>query len=258
MKTMIARSLWMRMMTKRDTAHKGEGHRKRLREKFLQNGLGGFLDYEVIELLLTLNTPRRDCKESAKALLDRFKNLQGVFEANPEELSRVKGVGPANILGLKLIKAVADRYLEKRIIAKDVISNAKDLMTYLDHAIGKRNREVFAGVFLDAKNRVNALEILFQGTLTMSSVYPREVIVKALEHRAAALIFAHNHPSGDVSPSREDIAITRRLVFACRHVGITVHEHVITGDQGFYSFAEKGYIAEFNREFEQIEKSAQP
>ncbi len=230
--------------------HKGEGHRKRLREKFMQNGLGGFLDYEVIELLLTLNTPRRDCKDAARELLNRFKNLRGVFEANSEELGRVKGVGPANIFGLKLIKAVADRYLEKRIIDRDVIGNSQDLMDYLSHAIGGKNREVFAGIFLDAKNRVNGLEILFEGTLTMSAVYPREVIVKALEHRAASVIFAHNHPSGDTSPSKEDIAITRRLVFACRHVGITVHEHVITGDSGFYSFADQGYIAEFNRDFD--------
>lgn len=229
---------------------KGDGHRKRLREKFLQNGLSGFLDYEVIELLLTLNTPRRDCKQSAKELLKRFKTLQGVFEATQEELSRVKGVGPANILGLKLIKEVSDRYLQKKIVSRDVISNSSDLIHYLNSSIGQRSREVFAGVFLDAKNRVNAFEILFEGTLTMSAVYPREVIMKALEHRAASVIFAHNHPSGDFSPSPEDISITKRLLFACRHVGITVHEHLITGDAGFYSFADHGYIAEFNREFE--------
>ncbi len=238
-----------------EKGHKGEGHRKRLRERFLQNGIAAFLDYEVIELLLTLNTPRRDCKDSAKELLERFKTLQGVFEANPEELSRVKGVGPASIFGLKLIKEVAGRYLENKIVHRDVISNSQDLMDYLKHTIGQRTREVFAGIFLDAKNRVNALEILFQGTLTMSSVYPREVIVKALEHRAAAVIFAHNHPSGEFSPSPEDIAITRRLVFACRHVGITVHEHLITGDSGFYSFADHGYIAEFNRDFEKNGRS---
>ena len=227
-----------------------QGHRKRLREKFLQNGLAGFLDYEVIELLLTLNTPRRDCKSTAKELISKFKTLQGVFEANQEELSRVNGVGEANIFGLKLIKEVADRYLQKKVAGRDVITNSNDLIHYLKNAIGQRTKEVFAGVFLDAKNRVNALEILFQGTLTMSSVYPREVIIKALEHRAASIIFAHNHPSGDFSPSPEDIAITRRLVFACRHVGITVHEHIITGDAGYYSFADHGYIAEFNREFE--------
>ncbi|SMC36237.1 DNA repair protein RadC [Desulfocicer vacuolatum DSM 3385] len=231
--------------------HKGRGHRKRLRERFLKGGLAGFLDYEVIELLLTLNTPRQDCKDRAKALLERFKTLQGVFEANPQELARVKGIGPSNILGLRLIKDVSDRYLASRVIHGEILGNSRELKTYLSHAIGRKNKEVFAGIFLDAKNRVNAMEILFEGTLTMSSVYPREVIVKALEHRAAAIIFAHNHPSGDVSPSPEDIAITKRLVFALRHVGITVHEHMITGGSGFYSFAEQGYIAEFNREFEQ-------
>lgn len=234
-----------------NTPHKGTGHRQRLKERFLGGGLEGFLDYEVIELLLTLNTPRQDCKDRAKALLERFKTLQGVLEADPEALCSVKGVGPANILGIRLIRAVADRYLASRVMEKELIRNADDLKAYLRHAIGGRGKEVFAGVFLDAKNRVNRMEILFEGTLTMSSVYPREVIVKALEHRAAAVIFAHNHPSGEVKPSPEDIAITRRLVFALRHVGITVHEHLITGTAGFYSFAEQGYIAEFNREFEQ-------
>ena len=242
----------MKMGRETTNNHKGqEGHRRRLRERFLKAGLSGFLDYEVIELLLTLNTPRQDCKARAKELLERFKTLQGVFEANPEELARVKGIGPSNILGLRLIKEVSDRYLAAQVVQGEILGNSRELKTYLSHAIGRKNREVFAGIFLDAKNRVNAMEILFEGTLTMSSVYPREVIVKALEHRAAAVIFAHNHPSGDVSPSPEDIAITKRLVFALRHVGITVHEHVITGGTGFYSFAEQGYIAEFNREFEQ-------
>lgn len=112
-----------------------QGHRKRLREKFLQNGLGGFLDYEVIELLLTLNTPRRDCKTTAKELISRFKTLQGVFEANTEELSRVSGVGEANIFGLKLIKEVADRYLQKKVTGREVITNSNDLMHYLKNAV---------------------------------------------------------------------------------------------------------------------------
>jgi DNA repair protein RadC len=234
--------------------HKGEGHRQRLKQKFFAGGLAGFLDYEVIELLLILNTPRRDCKDCAKELLKRFKTLQSVFEAEPEELQQVKGVGKANILGLKLIKAVADRYLEKKIIAKDVVKNSGDLIKYLHHSIGNREREYFAGIFLDAKNRVLAYEILFTGTLTSSSVYPREVITKALHHKAATIIFAHNHPSGDVSPSQGDIAITRRLIFALSYVGIIVHEHVITGGDDFYSFHENGYIEQFNKEFKEVNK----
>jgi len=230
--------------------HKGKGHRERLREKFLSSGLSGFHDYEVIELLLTLATPRKDCKDAAKASLKRFKTLQGVFEASSTALCEVPGIGPKNLLGIKLIKAVANRYLEKRLIHKDPLNNSRELFDYLYHSIREKSRECFNVLFLDAKNRVVASETLFEGTLTASSVYPREVIVAALNHHAAALIFAHNHPSGDPKPSAEDISITRQLIFACRVIGITVHEHLIIGDNRYFSFADQGYIARMNREFD--------
>ncbi len=230
--------------------HKGKGHRERLRKKFLASGLSGFHDYEVIELLLTLATPRKDCKDVAKASLKRFKTLQGVLEASPSALCEVPGIGSKNLLGIKLIKAVADRYLEKRLIHKDPLNNSKELFDYLYHGIREKSRECFTVLFLDAKNRVLATEILFEGTLTASSVYPREVILAALNHHAAALIFAHNHPSGDPDPSPEDISITRQLIFACRAIGITVHEHLIIGDNRYFSFADQGYIARMNREFD--------
>lgn len=230
--------------------HKGEGHRKRLRDKFLDTGLDGFHDYEVIELLLTLATPRKDCKDAAKAALKKFKTFQGVIEASPKSLCEVGGIGPKNLFGIKLIKAAADRYLEKRIIHKDPLNNSKELFDYLYHSMGDRHRECFNAVFLDAKNRVVAVETLFEGTLTASSVYPREVVVAALNHHAAALIFAHNHPSGDPTPSQEDIAITRRLVFAFRVMGITVHEHIVIGNNCYFSFADEGYISRMNREYD--------
>ena len=231
--------------------HKGEGHRKRLREKFLQSGLKGFHDYEVIELLLSLNTPRKDCKESAKLLLKQFKTLQGVFEAKSNDLCKIKGIGPANSFGIKLIKQVSDRYLENKIISKDVVQNPQDLQQYLNQIIGHKTKEVFAGIFLDAKNRVLTSRILFKGTLTTSSVYPREVIKEALQHNAAAVIFAHNHPSGDVEPSKSDIRITKDLFFALKYVGIVLHEHMIVGNEGFYSFAGQGLISEFRKEFQE-------
>ena len=204
--------------------HKGDGHRKRLREKFLNSGLLGFHDYEVIELLLTLGTPRKDCKNAAKSALKRFKNLQGVLEASVKELCQVDGIGPKNLFGVKLIKEVADRYLEKRLIEKVI--------------------------YLDAKNKVIETETLFKGTLTASSVYPREVVAAAMNHHSAALIFAHNHPTGDPKPSKEDISLTRQLLFACRVMGIIVHEHLVIGDNRYFSFADQGYIARMNREFE--------
>lgn len=242
-------------MEENNKTHKGEGHRKRLREKFLNSlTLDGFHDYEVIELLLTLGTPRKDCKDTAKAALEKFKTLQGVFEASPHELQEIKGIGPMNLFGIKFIKAVSERYLEKKLLQKDPVNNSKELFDYLYHSMRDKTRECFKVIFLDAKNRVIAAETLFEGTLTASSVYPREVIAAALSHHAAALIFAHNHPSGVPQPSPEDIAITRQLVFACRVIGITVHEHIVIGDNTYFSFADQGYIARMNREFER-EKS---
>ena len=236
------------MDTKR--RHKGEGHRQRLRERFLNSGLDGFQDYEVIELLLTLGTPRKDCKDAAKAALARFKTLQRFLEAPTREICEVNGLGPKNVFGLKLIKAVSERYLEKKLIKKDPVNNSKELFEYLCHSIRDKAREYFKIIFLDSKNRVISSETHSRGSVTASSVYPREVIHSALKHNAAALIFAHNHPSGDPKPSPEDIAITRQLVFAGNVMGITIHEHIIIGDAGYFSFADHGYITKMNQEFD--------
>jgi DNA repair protein RadC len=230
--------------------HKGKGHRQRLREKFLVSGLDGFHDYEVIELLLSLATPRKDCKDTAKAALKRFKTLQGVLEASPEELAEVEGIGPVNLFGIKLIKSVSDRYLKKKLIKKDPLNNSRELFDYLYHSMRDKDRERFKVIFLDAKNKVILAETLFKGTLTASSVYPREVVRAALNHQSAALIFAHNHPSGDPEPSPDDVSITRRLVFACKLMGITVHEHIVIGDNRYFSFADHGHIAQMNREYD--------
>lgn len=230
--------------------HKGSGHRNRLREKFLESGLSGFHDYEIIELLLTLATPRKDCKDAAKDALERFQSLPGVFEASKEELLSVNGIGPKNLLGIQLIKAVSDRYLEKKIRVRDLVQNSRDLFNYLYQTLRDKSQECFSVIFLDAKNRVIDSNILFKGTLTESAVYSREVIKIALEKRAAALIFAHNHPSGDPEPSNVDILITKRLLFACKVVGITVHEHIIIGDNRYFSFADQGHIHRMSRECE--------
>lgn len=240
------------------SSHQREGHRKRLREKFLSSGLAGFHDYEVIELLLTLGTPRKDCKPAAKAALNRFKSLQGVFEASKEELCRVEGIGPKNVFGIKLIKAVAQRYLEKKLLGKETIHNSRDLLNYLNSYIRDRNRESFVMILLDAKNRVLATQTLSEGTLTASSVYPREIVRTALEHHAAAVIFAHNHPSGDTKPSHEDISITRQLVFACKVMGIQVHEHLIIGGDGHFSFADEGRLNQMKMELEKYTSSNRP
>lgn len=231
-------------------AHKGEGHRSRLRDKFMTAGLSGFHDYEVIELLLTLATPRKDCKEPAKAALKRFKTLPGVIEAPWEELQEIKGIGPRNVFGLKLINAVSSRYLHKKVVGKDPLNSSKALFDYLYHDLRDKAREVFKVVFLDSQNRVMAIETLFEGTLTATSIYPREVVKEALRRNAAALFLVHNHPSGVPRPSEEDTRLTRRLLHACRVMDITIHEHMIIGDNTYFSFADHGYIAEMNREYD--------
>ena len=228
--------------------HPGAGHRGRLRERFLNSGLAGFHDYEVIELLLTLATPRKDCKGAAKAAMKRFKTLQGVLEAEAGALCDVPGIGQKNMIGIKLVKAVADRYVRHRLMDTDPLKNSRELFTYLSLRIRDKDRECFEAIFLDAKNRVLTTETLFVGTLTASAVYPREVVKAALRHEAAAVIFAHNHPSGDPDPSGEDVAVTRQLIQACTTVGITVHEHLIMGRGRYFSFADQGMIARMHDE----------
>lgn len=228
--------------------HKGDGHRQRLRERFLKTGLDGFHDYEVIELLLAIATPRKDCKDAAKAALKRFRTFQGVLEASPQELREVDGIGPKNLIALKLIHAAADRYLARKITHRDPLNNSRQLFDYLNHTLSGRQREHFKVIYLDARNRVLFEETLFKGTLTASSVYPREVIKAALQRQAAALIFAHNHPSGDPSPSTDDLALTRQLALACRAVGITVHEHIVVGESRYYSFADEGIMERLRHE----------
>ncbi len=235
---------------KTDNEHR-HGHRRRLREKFLSAGLAGFHDYEVIELLLTLATPRKDCKGPAKAALAKFKSLPGVLEASTTDLCTIAGIGPTNVFGIRLIKAVADRCLQQKLEGRSPLNNSQDLYDYLRLTMRDKSREEFKAVFLDAKNRVIAGETLFTGTLTASAVYPREVVSAALRHHAAAVIFAHNHPSGDPQPSEEDVAITRRLVQACAVMDITVHEHLIIGGNSYFSFADQGYMAAIRRDIAQ-------
>ena len=228
--------------SRRPDPHPAAGHRQRLREKFLAAGLRGFHDYEVLELLLTLGTPRKDCKPAAKAALQRFGDLASVLEASPRELCQIDGIGPKNLFGIKLIPAVCERFLEKRLTAGTVIHNSQMLFDYLYQSLQNKKREQFKVLFLDAKNRILGIQTLFEGTLTSSSVYPREVVRAALDHHAAALIFAHNHPSGDPQPSPEDTALTRKLVMACRVVDLTVHEHIIIGGGRYFSYADSGML----------------
>ncbi|MCH7529355.1 MAG: DNA repair protein RadC [Candidatus Marinimicrobia bacterium] len=219
-----------------------EGHYSRLRERFLNNGLDGFLDYEVVELLLKLADPRPDHKPTAKALLAKFNSLGGVLESPPALLKTIKGVGDRNLFGLKLIQAVARRYLKEEVINKDYIHSSSQVISYLRHHLKNRNRELFMIILLNGRNQIIDLVNLFEGTLTTSAVYPREVIKVILERDAAAVIFVHNHPSGNLTPSKDDFSITKRLKAACKNIDVHVHDHLIIGGNDYYSFAQKGKL----------------
>ncbi|HIN03169.1 MAG TPA: JAB domain-containing protein [Candidatus Marinimicrobia bacterium] len=225
-----------------NTSKDNKGHRQRLREKFLKNGLDGFLDYEIIELLLTLGTPRKDCKQSAKDALKKFGSLKAVLEAEPTELKEIKGIGDNNVFGLKIAQSVSRRYLADRIIDQDFIRSADEVIDYLKHNLRDKSREVFLVIYLNGRNQILKMEELFQGTLTTSAVYPREVVKRALVNDAAALVFVHNHPSGNPNPSKDDLTITKKLKEAAQAIDVSVHDHLIIAGNDVYSFADHGLI----------------
>jgi len=233
-----------------------QGHRRRLREKFLRSGIEAFLDYEVVELLLTLATPRRDCREPAREALRRFKNLRGVLEASLEELQEIKGIGPHNIFGLKFVHEVARRFLRDKMMSRPYCRSSREVFDYLFHSLRDLKKEKFKVLFLDVKNQIIEEKTLFEGTVDASAVYPREIMREALKHNASGLIFVHNHPSGDPEPSLCDKEITRELVFAAGIMQLKVLDHIIIGNNRYFSFADAGLIESYERLFPYLGKNS--
>ncbi len=226
-----------------------EGHRKRLRERFTQSGLAGFLDYEIVELLLTLGTPRRDCKTQAKEAINKFKTLRGVLEAPPEDLRKIKGITAHNVFVIKFMQEIAREFLKKQVLDQPYCRSSKEVFDYLYHSMRDLKKEIFKVMYLDSQNRIREIEDLFKGTLNASAIYPREIIQGAVKHNAAALIFAHNHPAGNPQPSDNDKQITQDLVFAGNIMQIKVLDHIIIGENRYFSFADAGLIEEYNSDF---------
>lgn len=210
------------------------GHRSRLRERFLKSGLDGFLDYEIIELLLTLGTPRKDCKQPAKDSILKFKNLVSVLDASIEDLQKVKGIGPSNAFGVKLFQAISERYSKERIDSKILLDSPQKIFEFLKEKIGKEKKEHFVILYFDTKNKLIVDEISI-GTLNASLVHPREVFSKAIINNASHIILAHNHPSGDSTPSIDDIKTTKRLIESGKLLGIAVLDHIIVTNNSFSS-----------------------
>jgi len=228
---------------------KGVGHRQRLRDKFLELGIEALSDSEIIELLLTFGTPRSDCKEAARAALQEFDSLPAVLDAHPGQLQKIKGIGPKNIFALQFIQGAARRYLRQRIRGRTYVSSSRDVADYLVHAMRSLQHEVFMVVYLDATHAVIDSEIVSEGTVTVNTVYPREVVKAALACNASGLVIAHNHPSGSLQPSPQDEQLTRTLLLICSFMHITLLDHLIIGEGDKpYSFADHGLMASLRDE----------
>jgi DNA repair protein RadC len=218
------------------------GHRDRLRDRFAEAGPGALSDYELLELILFRAVPRIDTKPLAKALLARFGDLAGVFAAEAREIQNVEGAGAGVAADLKAIQAVISRVQLIDAKARPVVSSWSSLLTYCKTMLQHEAREQVRVLYLDAKNHIIRDEVHSTGTVSQSSVYPREIVRRALELSAVNLILVHNHPSGDCRPSAADVEITRALIAAAKTMGIGVHDHLVIGRDGTASFKALGLI----------------
>lgn len=211
------------------------GHRERLRERFRENGAEALADYELLELMLFRTIPRADTKAPAKALLKRFGSFAEVLGAPEHLLREVEGIGSAAATDIKLLAAAASRMLKGEIATRPLLSSWQQVLEYCRAAMAFETREQFRILFLDKKNVLIADEIQQSGTVDHTPVYPREVVRRALELSASAVILLHNHPSGDPAPSRADIDMTRTIIDTAKPLGIVVHDHIVIGKSGHAS-----------------------
>ncbi|OAI44105.1 hypothetical protein AYO42_05310 [Rhizomicrobium sp. SCGC AG-212-E05] len=218
------------------------GHRDRLRTRFLQGGADAMPDYELLELTLFAALPRRDTKPLAKALLARFGSFAEVIAAPRARLMEIPGVGENVANHLKIVEAAAQRLGKTGVIGRAALSSWSALLDYCTAAMARSPNEEFRVLFLDRKNVLIADEVQTRGIIDHAPVYPREIVKRALELSASAIILVHNHPSGDPTPSKADIAMTREVVTAAKTLGLAVHDHLVIGRAGHSSFKSLGLI----------------
>jgi DNA repair protein RadC len=217
-------------------------HRKRLRERFSKTGFEGFKDYESLELVLTYAIPRKDVKPIAKSLIERFGDFQGALDAPMEELAGVNGIGEYAAIFLKLLKSSASLYLKQNLRRNKRISGTTSLLDYCRAEMRGLREEQFRAIFLNSQNEVISDEVIHEGTVDQSVVYPRKVMERALHYKASSMIFVHNHPGGSVKPSRDDIMLTEVLKQAAKSLQLKVHDHLIISKNGHFSFLESGLL----------------
>ncbi len=218
------------------------GHRERLRRRFREAGAGALPDYELLELILFRAVPRRDTKPLAKAILAQFGSFAEALNAPEERLHEVPGLGEAAITEIKLVRAAAIRLMRGEVLERPVLSSWSQVLDCCRASMGFEAREQFRILFLDKRNQIIADEVQQTGTVDHTPVYVREVVKRALELSATAVVLVHNHPSGDPTPSRADIEMTKQIVAAAKNLGIAVHDHIIVGKQGHASFRGLGLI----------------
>ena len=218
------------------------GHRDRLRQRFLQDDGVGMADYELLELYLFMAIPRRDIKPLAKHLIERFGNFAGVVKASMADLISVDGISEASAVALKSIASAAQRLAQQSAMAQPVLSHWQSVVDYCRIAMAHEPIEQFRIMFLNNKNKLIADEVQQVGTVNHAPVYTREVVKRVLELNATAIIIAHNHPSGDPSPSKDDITMTKALQDALQTVSVTLHDHLIIGRDGITSFRSHGLL----------------
>jgi DNA repair protein RadC len=218
------------------------GHRKRIKERFLKTDIAALKDYEILELLLTFAIPQKDVKPLAKELLAQFQSFQGVLDAPFDDLIEQKGIGTHTAILLKLTRACSDFYLRQQLFKKSVISSPDDLLQYCMSAMAGLGEEQFRVIYLNAKNEVITDDVAQEGTVDQAAIYPRKIMERALRQKAVSLIFVHNHPSGNPLPSSHDKALTRKLIQAASALSVKVHDHVIIGRNGYFSFREEGLL----------------
>ena len=220
------------------------GHRQRLRERFVKNGLQGFADYEVVELLLTLAIPRSDVKQPANKLITRFGSLRGILDASLEEVQKTDGIGSVTPVALRIVREAANLYLQQSAEQSNSLIDHETLAKFWRDKIGALPNEVFQVGYLDSGYRLlrEGIDTLEEGTIDRTTVYPRRVVEAALRRNAAVLVFANNHPNGHVQPSEQDKVLTRALVLAATTVEIKVLDHLIVSPDKVFSFRREGLL----------------
>lgn len=225
-----------------DVKKLNNGHRKRVRQRLLQSKKGTIPDFEILEVILFSSSPRKDVRPLAKKLIKDFGSLAKVMNASESDLLNIPNINEAVIANIRAVQEAAERLLKDDMQTKPILQSWKSLLDYCRASMGHLNNEQFRILFLDSKNRLIADDLQEVGTVNQTPVYPREIVKRALEVTASSLILVHNHPSGDVNPSKADIVLTKQIIKALDPIDIKLHDHVIVSSKGYYSFKSNGII----------------